>query len=173
MDEKQERQERSVLEWILEQYTRAKRRKAQLEERLTTLRSEYGSTKSPSYDGMPHGSGQSEGAAGILLKISDVEEQIREQKKREESAICQVMEIIELLPEQSEEREICELRYLDGKQWGRISREVNFSISQCHRLHRAAITDLLNFAYVQEIVKKNSGSYDYCIASTERGKIYG
>ena len=61
--------DRSVLEWMLGQYVRAKRRKKQLEVRLLEINAERDSPiGGQGYDPLPRSGGNNEGAAGILMK---------------------------------------------------------------------------------------------------------
>lgn len=61
------------------------------------------------------------------------------------------------------EREICELRHIDGHEWGEIAEGIPMSKSQCHRIHKAAMYELLEFNYVKELVTENRESYEYYI----------
>lgn len=51
---------------------------------------------------------EKQGAASIILKMSDIEERIYTQKEEVEKAIVRVMDILDYLPQDSLEREICE-----------------------------------------------------------------
>ena len=77
--------DRSVLEWMLGQYVRAKRRKKQLEVRQ-------------GYDPLPRSGGNSEGAAGILMKLADIEDRIYEQKAKADKSMVSVATILNFLP---------------------------------------------------------------------------
>ena len=75
--------DRSVLEWMLGQYVRAKRRKKQLEVRLLEINAERDSPiGGQGYDPLPRSGGNNEGAAGILMKLADIEDRIYEQKAK-------------------------------------------------------------------------------------------
>ena len=102
--------DRSVLEWMLGQYVRAKRRKKQLEVRLLEINAERDSQiGGQGYDPLPRSGGNSEGAAGILMKLADIEDRIYEQKAKADKSMVSVATILNFLPEESMEREICEL----------------------------------------------------------------
>ena len=115
--------DRSVLEWMLGQYVRAKRRKKQLEVRLLEINAERDSPiGGQGYDPLPRSGGNNEGAAGILMKLADIEDRIYEQKAKADKSMVNVATILNFLPEESMEREICELRHLDGHEWGNMDR---------------------------------------------------
>lgn len=156
--------DRSVLEWMLGQYVRAKRRKKQLEVRLLEINAERDSPiGGQGYDPLPRSGGNNEGAAGILMKLADIEDRIYEQKAKADKSMVNVATILNFLPEESMEREICELRHIDGHEWGEIAEGIPMSKSQCHRIHKAAMYELLEFNYVKELVTENRESYEYYI----------
>lgn len=163
--------DRSVLEWMLGQYVRAKRRKKQLEVRLLEINAERDSPiGGQGYDPLPRSGGNSEGAAGILMKLADIEDRIYEQKAKADKSMVSVATILNFLPEESMEREICELRHIDGHEWGEIAEKIPMSKSQCHRIHKAAMYELLEFNYVKELVTENRESYEYYIEKKEEAR---
>lgn len=163
--------DRSVLEWMLGQYVRAKRRKKQLEVRLLEINAERDSPiGGQGYDPLPRSGGNNEGAAGILMKLADIEDRIYEQKAKADKSIVNVATILNFLPEESMEREICELRHIDGHEWGEIAEGIPMSKSQCHRIHKAAMYELLEFNYVKELVMENRESYEYYIEKKEEAR---
>ena len=92
--------DRSVLEWMLGQYVRAKRRKKQLEVRLLEINAERDSPiGGQGYDPLPRSGGNSEGAAGILMKLADIEDRIYEQKAKADKSMVSVATILNFLPE--------------------------------------------------------------------------
>ena len=91
---------------------------------------------------------------------SDIESRILEQKKEIDQAITQVMDIIDYLPVNSIERQICELRHIDFKPWGAVSAEIPMSRSQVHRKYKAAVNLLLKNQYIQSIVEEYEDEYD-------------
>lgn len=163
--------DRSVLEWMLGQYVWAKRRKKQLEVRLLEINAERDSPiGGQGYDPLPRSGGNNEGAAGILMKLADIEDRIYEQKAKADKSMVNVATILNFLPEESMEREICELRHIDGHEWGEIAEGIPMSKSQCHRIHKAAMYELLEFNYVKELVTENRESYEYYIEKKEEAR---
>lgn len=138
--------------------------KKQLEVRLLEINAERDSPiGGQGYDPLPRSGGNSEGAAGILMKLADIEDRIYEQKAKADKSMVSVATILNFLPEESMEREICELRHIDGHEWGEIAEGIPMSKSQCHRIHKAAMYELLEFNYVKELVTENRESYEYYI----------
>lgn len=160
-DREKREQDRDVLEWILGQYIRAKRRKHELDQRLMEVSAERNSPIGAiNYDPLPRGSGSNEGAAGILLKMSDIEERIYSQKEIEDRTLTQIMDILDFLPSESIGREIAELRNIDGKKWEVIADTVSLSPSQCRRNYNSALNYLLEFEYIQKIVEDSRAAYN-------------
>ena len=81
-----------------------------------------------------------------------------------------VVTILDFLPSESMEREICELRHIDGHEWGDIADQIPMSKSQCHRIHKAAMYELLEFDYVKKLVEENRESYEYYIEKKEEAR---
>lgn len=105
------------------------------------------------------------------MKLADIEDRIYEQKAKADKSMVNVATILNFLPEESMEREICELRHLDGHEWGEIAEGIPMSKSQCHRIHKAAMYELLEFNYVKELVTENRESYEYYIEKKRKPDI--
>ena len=158
-------EDREILDWMLARYTRATRRKKELQDRLHDLNEEKKNPiKAIGYDPMPHGSGEGDGAAGILFKISDVEEKLLDQKREIADSLVAITEILDILPTKSEEREVCELRYLDRKSWEEIADILHFSTKQCQRKKNAALDYLLENEWVQIRIRDEAPHYEQCVA---------
>lgn len=61
--------------------------------------------------------GDSEGAVSVVFRLSEVEERIEAQRVAMGRAVTMVMDLIDLLPENSMERTVVELRHIDCKKW--------------------------------------------------------
>lgn len=150
-----------ILKWMLGQRYRAEKRKRQLEDRLSNIAEER---EAPiggvGYKPLPRSSsGNGNGAASILLKLSDIEERIYAQKEEVEKTIVRVMDIIEYLPVDSLEREICELRHIDMKPWKEIQEEIPMSRSQCNKRYNKAMEMLLNNGRILYMIEESEGDY--------------
>lgn len=153
-------EEENVLRWVLRRAQRARQRKMRLDGRLVELRMEMEMPiRGVTYDGMPKGSGNGEGSAALALRLSEIEDKICEQKAEVMAGIAQAMNILAHLPQNDVGREICEMLYIDGMQWGRIAANVPMSRSQCYVRHDAAIRQLLSVPRVREIVEESREAY--------------
>ena len=106
------------------------------------------------------------------MKIADIEDRIYEQKEKADKSMVNVVTILDFLPSESMEREICELRHIDGHEWGDIADQIPMSKSQCHRIHKAAMYELLEFEYVKKLVAENRESYEYYIEKKEEARYH-
>lgn len=149
-----------ILKWMLEQIFRAERRREQLEDRLQRINRER---ETPigglNYDPMPRSCGEGNGAASILFKIADIEERIYEQKTEIEKSVTRVMDILEYLPINSAEREICELYYIDKMTWENVEEKVAISGRQCRRIRDKALEDLLKEPRIQMLIEESREEY--------------
>lgn len=156
-----ENEKAEILKWILGQIYRAEKRKKQLDERLVRIVREMDAAiGGVGYKQLPRSSsGEGNGAASIILKISDIEERIYTQKEEVEKAIVRVMDILEYLPQNSLEREICELRHIDMKPWKDIQECIPMSRSQCNKRYNKAIEILMNKGRIERMIEENEKAY--------------
>ena len=165
MIKKNQEQDHDILCWILGVNIRAHKRKKQLEKRLLEIKAEENMPiGGQGYDPLPRGSSIGPGAAGIILKLDEIEERILKQKASIQRAIIQVMDILEYLPEDSTERSICELRYIDRMSMEAVADEVGLSRSGCYKVHDGGIQILLQQPRVQKIIDQYRLDYlDYSL----------
>ena len=107
--------EREAVKEYLQQYHDAKVKKRILEERHRTLSAELrdpgvGST----YRTMPTAKRQARegGAVSLVYRISEVEDRIDQQREAMAKAVLHVMDMIDILPQNSMERTVVEMRHL-------------------------------------------------------------
>ena len=86
---------------------------------------------------------------------------MKKQQARVNQAIIRVMDIIDYLPEDSLEKEICEYRHIDMMSWGQIEAAVPMSRSQCNNRYNGAIQMLLQNARVKEITISERENYRF------------
>lgn len=86
--------------------------------------------------------------------ISEVESRIEKQSKKTECIILEIMDVIDLLPEESTERMILELRHLDCKPWSEIQRTVHLTRTPCYDHYNRALDFLLDTQEVQAALSK-------------------
>lgn len=144
-----EKQE-EVLKYLLGRIYRADKHKNQLDARLKNIAERRLMENLPAEDE----------PTSIRYWISDIECRILDQKKEIDQAIAQVMDIINYLPINSIERQICELRHIDFKPWGAISAEIPMSRSQVYKRHRNALKILLSNQRIQSMTAEYEGEYD-------------
>lgn len=119
--------ERRILKRYLARYFRAKEKQAVLLDRMRRLRSEIES-------------------AGMA---SEIEARIQRQSAMEEKSVLEVMDILELLSEDSTERTILELRHIDCKPWREIHRAVHLTRSPCFKYYNRGLDQLLSMREVR------------------------
>lgn len=154
--------ERVAIKEYLQQYHTARRMKKILEDRHRVLMSELkspgpGSTFRPT---PPSHTGQTDGAVSVVFRIAEVEDRIESQRDEMAKAVLRVMDMIDLLPQNSMERTVVELRHIDCKGWEQIAREVYLSRSAVFNYYNAALDLLLSYKragkLVEEYTKKNT-----------------
>ncbi len=134
MEIKNREDERTVLKQYLTRYYRSKKRQAILAERLRQLRRDLHR--------------QSAG------DVSEVEARIQKQARKAERIILEIMDVIELLPEESTERMILELRHIDCKSWNEIQRTVHLTRTPCYDHYNRALDTLLEAEEVHAALAK-------------------
>ena len=87
--------------------------------------------------------------------VEEMNVRMKKQQVRVDQAILRVMDIIEYLPEDSLEKEICEYRHIDMMSWRQIEIAVPMSRSQCNNRYNEAIRMLLQNARVKRSRTKN------------------
>ncbi len=164
-EKRREGQDGEILRWILGVNIRAHKRKQQLEKRLREIKAEENMPiGGQGYDPLPRGSSIGAGAAGIIFKLDEIEERILKQKASIQRAILQVMDILEYLPEDSAERNICELRYIDRMPMEEVAEEVGLSRAGAYKVHDNGIIILLQQQRVRKIIDDYRLEYlDYSI----------
>ena len=120
---------REAVKEYLQQYHMARERRRMLERRHDVLARELrapapGST----YMTMPasHPAADSEGAVSVVFRLAEVEDRIEAQRAAMGRAVTMVMDLIDLLPENSMERTVVELRHIDCKKWYCLFRKNSF-----------------------------------------------
>lgn len=155
--EKQEEKNKELLKQYLNQYYICKIRWQQLEKRLRSLREEMNTPIGGlGYSPVNYGGTNkvNSGAASFVYRMSEIETKIEEQKERVEKSLLKVMDIMDFLAEDSKERMLLELRFIDVESWDVIARKMHLSRSSCFIYQNKALEKLLTFKKVQMILEK-------------------
>lgn len=156
-DEALQLERRNMLKFYLGQYIRSKRRKRQLEERLEGIQQEMNAPIGGlNYKLMPNNRNGSvgSGAAGITMRLADIEEKIYEEKELLAKTMVNVMEIIEYLDSSSKEREVLEYIYIDGYSIDGVAKYMLYSRMQIYRYFRSGLNKLLGYERVLRKIKE-------------------
>ena len=141
---------RDLLKRYLGRYTGAKRRLRRLRQREAEVRASIGIGAAAS-DGMPHGSAPGRTIENQVTHLSTAEERVSTQRKLSADIMTEIVCMIDLLPTESTEREVLELRYLEGRSWNSI--ETTGGLYLCHTAifaaHKRGLDMLLEIPAVQ------------------------
>ena len=147
--------EREAVKGYLQKYHDAKAKKQILEERHRTLSADLrdpavGST----FKTMPASKRQAResGAVSLVYRIAEVEDRISQQRDAMAKAVLQVMDMIDILPPNSMERTVVEMRHIDCKPWEKIAQTVHMSRSRVFDYYNAALDTLLECARTRKLV---------------------
>ena len=105
------------------------------------------------------------GAVSLVYRIAEVEDRISQQRDAMAKAVLHVMDMIDLLPQNSMERTVVEMRHIDCKPWEKISQAVHMSRSRVFDYYNAALDTLLTYKrtvklledYTEEREKRKRG----------------
>lgn len=148
---------REAVKEYLQQYHMARVGKKLLERRHDNLVREL---KAPpvgsAYRTMPatRTPANTEGSVSVVFRIAEVEERIEDQREAMGKAVLQVMDLIDLLPQNSMERTVVELRHIDCKKWERICQEVHMSRSRVNDYYNAALEIIMENKRARKLVEK-------------------
>lgn len=148
--------EREAVKGYLQQYHDAKTKKRILEERHRTLSADLRDPGVGSaYRTMPTGKKQARegGAVSLVYRIAEVEDRIAKQRDAMAKAVLHVMDMIDLLPQNSTERTVVEMRHIDCKPWEKISQAVHMSRSRVFDYYNAALDTLLTYKRTEKLLE--------------------
>lgn len=117
--------ERRVLKKYLTRFFRAKEKQKTLQLRAEAIRADLG-------------------------EASALEARVQAQAKAAERSALEIMDILDLLPEDATERTILELRHLDCKPWREINRTVYLTASPCFEYYNRGLDTLLSMEQVRK-----------------------
>ena len=117
--------ERRVLKKYLTRFFRAKEKQKTLQQRAAAIRADLG-------------------------EASALEARVQAQAKAAERSALEIMDILDLLPEDATGRTILELRHLDCKPWREINRTVYLTASPCFEYYNRGLDTLLSMEQVRK-----------------------
>ena len=147
-------EQRLLLKQYLGQYYAARIKKRQLEIRLQTFRQDMVGTKGMQYSPVPRSRTNSvgDGPASMVVRAIEIEDRIESQKAEMNTAMLNVMKIMDFLPTDSIERSILEYRHIDCLSWKQVCKETNYSRQSCINYYNVGIDKLLTFKKVQKMI---------------------
>lgn len=150
-------EDKELLKEYLNQYYTSRIKRSQLERRLKTIREEMnapigGYGYSPVNYGGTNKVGP--GAASFVYRIGEIETRIEDQKSRVEKALLKVMDIMDFLEENSTERMVLELRFIDCKSFPAIEKELHLSRSSLFSYQDKGLLKLLTYKKVHQILRE-------------------
>lgn len=155
LKEKEEiKRERELLKKYLSQYTRKKTRKKTLEKRLKTFDEEMIGPKSMNLSPMPRSvtNNTTNEPLDFVTRKEEIKERIEQQRKEAQSLMLKVLDVLDFLIQDSNERNILEYRYIDCMQWSEVSKEYFMSRSQCIEYGNAGLDKLIEFEKIRKIL---------------------
>lgn len=146
--------DREAVKKYLQQYHVAKNKKHILEDRHRVLAEELKSPVPGSrFRTVPASRPVNpDGSVSVVFRIAEVEERIDDQREEMAKAVLHVMDMIDLLPQNSMERTVVELRHIDCKSWEQIAREVYMSRSAVFNYYNAALERLMKYKRTRKLV---------------------
>lgn len=151
----------------LQQYHFARKKKRILEERHRVLSAELNAPAPGSaFRTMPTSRrAGTDGPISVVFRVSEVEDRIEEQRQEMGKAVLRIMDLIDLLPPNSMERTVVEMRHIDCKKWERIAQEVHMSRSRIIDYYNAALDAILAYKRARKVVG------DYIAASEDEAML--
>ena len=117
--------ERRVLKKYLTRFFRTKEKQKTLQQRAAAIRADIG-------------------------EASALEARVKAQAEAAKRSALEIMDILDLLPEDATERTILELRHLDCKPWREINRIVYLTASPCFEYYNRGLDTLLSMEQVRK-----------------------
>lgn len=144
-----------LLDRYLSQYKYCIGKKKSLESRRAEIVKEFDSPLGAvRMDGMPRGSSSGVGCAAISFRLDEIDTRIREQMETSAKVLTDIMNVIDFLPENSQERSVIENKYIDRYNWDRVCRENHISRTPAIKSWRKGLYMLLEFKKVRQILKE-------------------
>lgn len=106
-------------------------------------------------DGMPKGGTVTDGmdkVVGAIDKVEAITEELKRQEAEAKDYAADIIAVLSLLPEGSDERRALELRFIDRLSTEAITERLNVAVATYWRIYERALNDLVIMPYVRAIV---------------------
>lgn len=145
---------KKLLSLYLNRYNKAKNRIATLEETEKAIRNDMKSPYQSSYskDVKVQSSPSADALPSFLIRIEEIRERIRDQQMQSVKLVVEIMNILDFLLTESDERNILEMKYIQKKSDKAIYNSMYISKSQFYKLRNKALDELLRYAKVNQII---------------------
>jgi len=134
--------EREKLKKRLKSYRAIQREREHLQKEIDRVEETLDGLKSPSWDGMPHGSGVSDPVLQAVEQYDALLGRYRAQEAALATALVEVETLIAGLDNPTE-RDLLRYRYIDGLTWEEVCVAINYQWSRTHELHSIILEKLL------------------------------
>lgn len=91
-----------------------------------------------------------------LASATDIDARIKQQQEHLTRILSDIMDVIDILPQNSLGRTVIEMRHIDCMSWTKIADSLYMSRSNAFNCYESALDDLLNHKSVNEKIKKIS-----------------
>lgn len=139
------------LSQFLRQYTRLKKEALEIEEIIKAINPLLFANASKENDGMPRGSGTSNPTEAAYLKAEAL---VADYRGKQLACLEKMLEIEKIISgvENQTDRLILICRYINGRPWSSIAKELNYSISHIKRKNAKTLNMVLNDTFNCDIV---------------------
>ena len=153
---------KKLLNMYLNRYNKAKNRIATLKETEKAIREDMKSPYQSSYskDVKVQSSLSADSMPCFLIRLEEINERIREQQMHSARVVVEIMNVLDFLPGESDERNILEMKYIQKKSDKAIYTSMYISKSQFYKLRNRAFDALLRFAKVNDILNQYEKELD-------------
>lgn len=154
--------EKEILNSYLGQYQNKKQRKDSLMKRLEMIRTEMNPLKGIDYSSFTGAKSYSTSdmPASYCIKCDELLESIEKERKDAMTIMLRVYDMISMLDADTKEREILELKYIDGCKWNTIADTTFLSRTTCIDYWNKGLAKLLDFERIkttlEDYAKKNN-----------------
>lgn len=133
---------REQLKKRLKRYRAIQRERQHLQDEIERVEATLDGLKSPSWDGMPHGSGVSDPVLQAVERYNALLGRHRAQEADLAAALVEVETMIASLDSPTE-RDLMRLKYINGLPWEEVCVAINYSWTRTHQIHGAVLDKLL------------------------------